>query len=85
MLKEFCLEIQVELPSGMMLVKSSRIPTIPGHVANLLAILAFYNAQPIMVQLAFVAQRASIVITFLLPRVVSILCYLVFLIFGLAY
>ncbi|GKA96449.1 hypothetical protein Tco_0818544 [Tanacetum coccineum] len=44
---------------------SSRIPTLPGHVANLLAILALYSTLPI-------------VVTFPLSLVVSILCYLVF-------
>ncbi|GJV37202.1 hypothetical protein Tco_1409679 [Tanacetum coccineum] len=70
---------------GSLILSSSKIPTILGYVANLLMILAFYNARPIVVQLAFVAQRASIVVTFLLPLVASILCYLVFLLFGLAH
>ncbi|GKB59385.1 hypothetical protein Tco_0915571 [Tanacetum coccineum] len=41
---------------------SSRIPTLPGHVANLLAIPALYSTLPI-------------VVTFPLSLVVSILCY----------
>ncbi|GJV01852.1 hypothetical protein Tco_1335421 [Tanacetum coccineum] len=45
---------------------SSRIPTIPGHVAHLLVIPALYSTFPIMV-------------TFPLSLVVSILCYLAFL------
>ncbi|GJT76897.1 hypothetical protein Tco_1043622 [Tanacetum coccineum] len=44
---------------------SSRISTLPGHVANLLAIPALYSTLPI-------------VVTFLLSLVVSILCYLAF-------
>ncbi|GJR66390.1 hypothetical protein Tco_0012455 [Tanacetum coccineum] len=44
---------------------SSRIPTLPGYVANLLAIPALYSTLPI-------------VVTFPLSLVVSILCYLAF-------
>ncbi|GJQ89597.1 hypothetical protein Tco_0000736 [Tanacetum coccineum] len=51
---------------------SSRISTLPGHVANLFAIPALYSTLPI-------------VVTFPLSLVVSILCYLAFLLFGLAY
>ncbi|GKD27259.1 hypothetical protein Tco_1233473 [Tanacetum coccineum] len=51
---------------------SSRIPTILGHVVNLLAIPEIYSTLPI-------------VVTFPLSLVVSILCYLVFLLFGLTY
>ncbi|GJR46440.1 hypothetical protein Tco_1314543 [Tanacetum coccineum] len=51
---------------------SSRIPTLPGYVANLLAIPALYSTLPI-------------VVTFPLSLVVSIICYLAFLLFGLAY
>ncbi|GJZ64365.1 hypothetical protein Tco_0620786, partial [Tanacetum coccineum] len=49
---------------------SSRIPTLPSHVANLLAIPALYYTLPI-------------VVTFPLSLVVSILCYLVFLLFDI--
>ncbi|GJR58509.1 hypothetical protein Tco_1500671 [Tanacetum coccineum] len=48
---------------------SSRIPTILGHVVNLLAIPELYSTLPI-------------VISFPLSLVVSILCYLAFLLFG---
>ncbi|GKB73503.1 hypothetical protein Tco_0934915 [Tanacetum coccineum] len=44
---------------------SSRIPTLPGHVVNLLVIPALYSTFPI-------------VVTFLLSLVVSIPCYLAF-------
>ncbi|GJY90644.1 hypothetical protein Tco_0505840 [Tanacetum coccineum] len=44
---------------------SSRIPTLPGYVANLLAIPALYSTLPI-------------VVTFPLSLVVSIICYLAF-------
>ncbi|GJT54321.1 hypothetical protein Tco_0163182 [Tanacetum coccineum] len=50
---------------------NSRIPTLSGHVVNLLAIPALYSTLPI-------------VVTFLLSLVVSIPCYLAFLLFGLA-
>ncbi|GJT13739.1 hypothetical protein Tco_0860781 [Tanacetum coccineum] len=46
---------------GSFIVSSSRIPAIPGHVANLFAIPALYSARTIVVQLALVAQRASTV------------------------
>ncbi|GJX48911.1 hypothetical protein Tco_0275756 [Tanacetum coccineum] len=62
---------------------SSMVLTIPGYVTNILAIFALYSARPIVVHLALVAQRASIVITFLLPLVASIFYYLVSLPFGL--
>ncbi|GJX81991.1 hypothetical protein Tco_0331472 [Tanacetum coccineum] len=48
---------------------SSRIPTLPGYVANLLAIPALHSTLPI-------------VVTFPLSLVVSIICYLAFLLFG---
>ncbi|GJW06679.1 hypothetical protein Tco_1569102 [Tanacetum coccineum] len=38
---------------------SSRIPIIPGHVANLLTIPTLYSTLPIVVQLAPVAQSAA--------------------------
>ncbi|GJZ82619.1 hypothetical protein Tco_0647792 [Tanacetum coccineum] len=51
---------------------SSRISILPGYVANLLAIPALYSTLPI-------------VVTFPLYLVVSIPCYLAFLLFGPAY
>ncbi|GJT67005.1 hypothetical protein Tco_1018485 [Tanacetum coccineum] len=56
---------------------SGRCPIISGYVAKLLAISALYGAWHLM---PFVLlARASIVVTFPLPLVASILCYLVFL------
>ncbi|GKB27393.1 hypothetical protein Tco_0866794 [Tanacetum coccineum] len=57
---------------SLLIPSSSRIPTLPGHVANLLAILSLYSTLPI-------------VVTFPLSLVVNIICYLAFLLFGLAY
>nr|GFA19191.1 hypothetical protein [Tanacetum cinerariifolium] len=42
---------------GLFILSSNMIPTISGHVANLLAIPAFYSTRPIMGKLAPVAQR----------------------------
>ncbi|GJS58124.1 hypothetical protein Tco_0652908 [Tanacetum coccineum] len=70
---------------GSLIVSSNKIPSIPGHVANLLAIPALYSARPIVVQLALVSQRAYTVGTFSLPLVPRILCYFVFLPFDLAH
>ncbi|GKC17577.1 hypothetical protein Tco_1014359 [Tanacetum coccineum] len=53
-------ELRKECVSSL-IPSSSRIPTLPGHVANLLAILALYSTLPI-------------VVTFPLSLVVSILC-----------
>ncbi|GJW00127.1 hypothetical protein Tco_1555378 [Tanacetum coccineum] len=41
---------------GSLIPSGSRISTIPGHVANLLAISALYSTWPIIVKLAPVAQ-----------------------------
>ncbi|GJS61937.1 hypothetical protein Tco_0656721 [Tanacetum coccineum] len=54
---------------SLLIPSSSRIPTLPGHVANLLAILSLYSTLPI-------------VVTFPLSLVVNIICYLAFLLFG---
>ncbi|GJW54208.1 hypothetical protein Tco_0098293 [Tanacetum coccineum] len=41
---------------GLLIVSSSRIPTIPYQMADSLAIRALYSAQAIMVELALVTQ-----------------------------
>ncbi|GJW83473.1 hypothetical protein Tco_0156618 [Tanacetum coccineum] len=44
---------------GSLIPSGSRISTIPGHVANLLAIPTLYSTWSIVVQLAHVAQWKS--------------------------
>ncbi|GKC93372.1 hypothetical protein Tco_1158814 [Tanacetum coccineum] len=62
-----------EASTSSLFVSSSRIPTIPCQMADSLAVRAVYNAWAIVVKYALVAQRASIVVTFPLPPVASIL------------
>ncbi|GKE03987.1 hypothetical protein Tco_1396005 [Tanacetum coccineum] len=59
--------------TSSLILSGSRIPTIPYLMADSLVVRALYNARAIVVKCALVAQWDSIVVTFPLPFVASIL------------